>query len=110
MSGAGWPVPVPPGDVTAAVSQPSPSPSPTTFSPLEVSPGLLGFVPVFLIALACVLLFLSLTKQLRRVKVRQAQLDAAEAAGAGRGEPGPDAGGTGDPGEPGSRERGPGPR
>ncbi len=31
-------------------------------------------------------------------------------AGAGRGEPGPDAGGTGDPGEPGSRERGPGPR
>ena len=68
------------GATTASVAQPtpSPSPSPESFSPLDVSPGLAGFIPVFLIALACVVLFLSLTRHLRRVTVRQAQVDAAE--------------------------------
>jgi hypothetical protein len=68
-------------DVTASVAQPSPSPSapPEELQSFEVSPGLLGFLPPFLIALACVGLFLSLTRHLRRVNVRQAQIDAAEA-------------------------------
>jgi hypothetical protein len=72
--------PAPTSSVTALVGQPSPtpSPSPESFSPLEVSPGLAGFIPVFLIALACIVLFLSLTRHLRRVTVRQAQLDAEE--------------------------------
>jgi hypothetical protein len=81
------------GDLTAApgpatglvaeVAVPSPSPSGAPaggFEPWEVSPGLLGFVPVFLIALACVGLFLSLTRQMRKVTVRQAMRDADDAA------------------------------
>ena len=62
---------------------PAPTPSPPPqFEGFEVSPGLLGFIPPFLIALACVGLFLSLTHQLRKVTVRQAAIDAAEAASA----------------------------
>ena len=70
--------------LVAEVGEPTPAPTqaPTGgFEAWEVSPGLIGFVPVFLIALACVGLFLSLTKQMRRVAVRQAQRDADEAAG-----------------------------
>ena len=72
---------VPAGDVVAVVAQPEPSPSPSqpSFEPTEVSPGLAGFIPVFLIAVACVLLFLSLTRHLRRVTVRQAHQDAVDA-------------------------------
>jgi hypothetical protein len=83
--------PVAPAEVTASVAQPSPSPSAPAgeLESFEVSPGLLGFLPPFLIALACVGLFLSLTRQLRKVNVRQAQLDAEEAARAAR-EGGPD--------------------
>ena len=67
----------------ASVVEPTPAPSTSPqpqFEDFEVSPGLLGFVPPFLIALVCVGLFLSLTRQLRRVTVRQAAIDAAEAA------------------------------
>lgn len=60
---------------------PTPSPQPQ-LEDFEVSPGLLGFIPPFLIALACVGLFMSLTRQLRRVTIRQAAIDAAEAASA----------------------------
>jgi hypothetical protein len=75
-------------DATASVAQPSPTPTTPggEFESFEVSPGLLGFLPPFLIALACVGLFLSLTRHLRRVGVRQAQMDAAEAADDGRGD------------------------
>ena len=90
---------------TASVAQPtpSPSPSPQSFSPLEVSPGLAGFVPVFLIALACIVLFLSLTRHLRRVTVRQAQVDAAEREQQARDEPGGPSGATGPDDGPGRR-------
>ncbi|MCK9794934.1 hypothetical protein M1843_14375 [Isoptericola sp. 4D.3] len=48
---------------------PSPSPSPTQGpTELEVTPGLAGFVATFAVALACVLLFLSLTRHLRRAR------------------------------------------
>ncbi|WP_298458397.1 hypothetical protein [uncultured Cellulomonas sp.] len=58
-----------------------PTPMPTqdgSFESWEVSPGLAGFIPVFLIALACIVLFLSLTRQMRRVAVRQAHRDALD--------------------------------
>jgi hypothetical protein len=92
-------------DVTASVAQPSPTPTGPTgeLRDFEVSPGLLGFLPPFLIALACVGLFLSLTRHLRRVNVRQAQIDAAEAEAARSGEDHPgEVRGPGDdrPGEP----------
>jgi hypothetical protein len=69
-------------DVTASVAQPTPTPTTPggDLQPFDVSPGLLGFIPPFLIAVACVGLFLSLTRHLRRVAVRQAQMEAAEAA------------------------------
>jgi len=71
--------------VTASVAAPSPSPSPGSglqpgLEPGDVSPGLLGFLPVFAIALVCIVLFRSLTTKLRGVKRRQALLDAEEAA------------------------------
>ncbi|MFD6178122.1 MULTISPECIES: hypothetical protein [unclassified Isoptericola] len=48
---------------------PSPSPSPTQGpDELQVTPGLAGFVATFAVALACVLLFLSLTRHLRRAQ------------------------------------------
>lgn len=79
------------GAVTTTGS-PSPSPSPDEqqgLDPVDVSPGLLGFLPVFLIALVCVGLFLSLTSKLRKVNRRQARLDAEEAAAAGSAARGP---------------------
>ncbi|ROS78621.1 hypothetical protein [Cellulomonas sp. PhB143] len=55
-----------------AVAAPSPSPTPgplkPELSPYDVSPGLVGFLAIFAVALAAVLLFLSLTKHLRRVR------------------------------------------
>ncbi len=87
----------------AAAGEPSPSPSPAPsggFEAWEVSPGLIGFIPVFLIALACVGLFLSLTKQMRRVAVRQAQQDADDAAAAAQG-----GGAPSDPASPGGGSR-----
>jgi len=56
-----------PALVAPAGVAPSPSPSPSQGpSELEVTPGLAGFVATFAVALACVLLFLSLTRHLRR--------------------------------------------
>ncbi len=47
-----------------------PSPSPTSRVPdeLEVTPGLEGFLATFAVAAAAVLLFLSLTRHLRRAR------------------------------------------
>lgn len=89
------------GTWTTATATPSPSPTlPGNLEPGDVSPGLIGFLPVFLIALASIGLFLSLTKKLRGVNRRQAQIDAEEAAASSAGAPaggksagGPSAGG-----------------
>jgi len=71
---------------TTATATPSPSPAlPGNLEPGDISPGLIGFLPVFLIALACIGLFLSLTSKLRGVNRRQAQIDAEEAAAAASG-------------------------
>ena len=61
--------------------EPSPAPTPAqdvSFETWEVSPGLVGFIPVFLIAIACIVLFRSLTQQMRRVAARQAHQDALD--------------------------------
>lgn len=65
------------------LAAPTPSPSPSYGQGLgadEISPGLLGFIPVFLIALACVGLFWSFTKHMRIASVRAARVEAEEAA------------------------------
>ncbi|NMR19841.1 hypothetical protein [Cellulomonas fimi] len=54
----------------ATTATPSPTPEDglrRDLDPQEVSPGLVGFVPVFLIALACIGLFLSLASKIRKV-------------------------------------------
>ncbi|MFC0712372.1 hypothetical protein [Cellulomonas biazotea] len=66
------------GVLTAA---PSPSPSDVELTdPGAGSPGFLGFVVTFLLAVAAIGLFLSLTKQLRVVDRRAKQLGLDDAA------------------------------
>jgi hypothetical protein len=68
----------------AAVT-PSPSPSPVLNEDL-VTPGIVGFVATFFIAIATVLLVIDMTRRIRRVRYRaevQEQLDAEEAAAGG---------------------------
>ena len=57
------------GVVTAhvAVAAPSPEPSRGELDPNDVSPGLLGFVVMFAIVLACIPLFRSMTSKIRRI-------------------------------------------
>ena len=69
---------------------PSPSPTPGLRDGLEesaISPGLAGFLAVFAIALASVVLFYSLTRKLRGVKYRAEAAESAE-PGASAPEPG----------------------
>ena len=78
----------------SSTAAPSPTPSPNQqpeLDPANVSPGLLGFLPVFAIALVSIGLFLSLTAKVRKVNHRQAGLDADEAAAAGGETPEPPA-------------------
>lgn len=55
---------------------PAPSPSPVVESTSGGSPGFIGFVVTFALALAAAGLFLSLTRHLRRVDRRAQQLGA----------------------------------
>ncbi len=79
------------------LTAPSPSPSPTQGpTELEVTPGLAGFLAIFVVAVACVLLFLSLTRHLRRA-TRNAQdrglpVEEPKRIAFGRRHPGQDAG------------------
>jgi len=62
-----------------ALVEPSPSPTDVSIDPTKAgSPGFLGFVFTFLVAIAAVFLFLSLTKQMRRVDRRAQQLGLDE--------------------------------
>jgi hypothetical protein len=52
-----------------------PVPSPTTdeLDPLSVSPGLVGFLATFAVAVATVLLILDMVRRLRRMRFREDQ-------------------------------------
>lgn len=66
-----------------AVVTPSPTPSPG-FDPTTVTPGWVGFVITFGIALLTVLLIVDMTRRVRRVRYRsevREKLAAEEAAG-----------------------------
>ena len=64
--------------------EPSPSPSGVSIDATHAgSPGVLGFVFTFLVAIAAVFLFLSLTKQMRRVDRRAKQVELDDEAGDG---------------------------
>jgi hypothetical protein len=78
----------------AATPSPYPSPSGVAVTASQGgSPGFLGFVFTFLLAIAVVLLFLSLTKQLRKVDRRAKQEGLLDDPDAGVG--GIDAGAAG---------------
>ncbi|WP_043109790.1 hypothetical protein [Paraoerskovia marina] len=62
--------------------------------PYDVSPGLVGFLVMFVIALACILLFLSLTKHLRRSKHNESLRDREAHRGDAEDGPGQDDDGT----------------
>lgn len=86
-----------------AAAAPSPSPSDVLVSDSEGgSPGFLGFVFTFALAVACVGLFLSLTRQLRVVDRRAKQLED-EDEGQDVGKDGDEVGPTGDGAQAGSQ-------
>lgn len=73
-----------PGWAAGVTAETTPPPSPggelrPGLEPTDVSPGLPGFLTMFAIAVACVVLFLSLNKQLR--KVRHSERSAVGAGG-----------------------------
>ncbi len=83
-------------DRLAAATTPTPSPTATLPAdvapdPNSVTPGLLGFLVVFVLAIVLWLLFRNLTGKLRRMRFREDQRladDAAQAAVADRAAPG----------------------
>jgi hypothetical protein len=71
----------------AFATDPSPNPTENQLRPgleeWQVSPGLIGFLVTFVLAVACVLLFLNMSKHLRRAghNARQQGLPIAESEG-----------------------------
>lgn len=64
----------------AESSTPSPTPTPG-FDPNAVTPGVIGFIAIFIVALLVVLLILDMVRRVRRVNYRaqvNEQLDAEE--------------------------------
>ncbi len=75
---------------TPSLSPPvAPSLPPQAPDPNSVTPGVLGFLVVFLLALATWLLMRNLTARLRRMRFREEQRQAREGTGAGEGPPRP---------------------
>ncbi|MHA7133313.1 hypothetical protein [Oerskovia turbata] len=77
-----------PGWAAGVTAETTPPPSPggelrPGLEPTDVSPGLPGFLTMFAIAVACVVLFLSLNKQLRKVRHSERSAVGAGAAGGG---------------------------
>ncbi|MFF2621604.1 hypothetical protein [Oerskovia jenensis] len=78
-----------PGWATGVTAETTPSPAPTGgdlrpgLEPTDVSPGLPGFLTIFAVALACVALFLSMNKQLRKVRHDERSARPGNGGGAG---------------------------
>jgi hypothetical protein len=71
--------------VLAAVQPRSATPAPKAPPPDSVTPGVWGFVVIFMIAVVVILLIMDMTRRIRRVRYRAeiAQKLDAEEAGAG---------------------------
>lgn len=95
-----------PTDVLLALASVSPSPGatelPATPNPALVTPGTAGFIAIFVVALALVVLVRDMTRRVRRIKVRGARADeelrrrdaaAQERPADDGGQPGPGAAG-----------------
>ncbi len=63
---------------------PVPNPTSDELDPLSVSPGLVGFLATFAVAVATVLLVLDLVRRLRRMRFREDQERRREEEAAGR--------------------------
>jgi hypothetical protein len=60
------------------------TPPPVDIDEDMVSPGVIGFIAIFVVAIATVLLLIDMTRRIRRVRYRaevQEKLDAEEAEG-----------------------------
>lgn len=68
------------------LADPTPSPSPSAVPDDLVTPGVIGFVITFLVAVAAVLLIIDMTRRVRRLRYREevrAQLEAEQAEASG---------------------------
>ncbi|WP_207453599.1 hypothetical protein [Desertivibrio insolitus] len=79
------------------------------FDPNTVTPGVIGFVITFLVALATLLLVIDMTRRVRRTRYRaevreQFERERAEGRGPGEQFPGDEVSGDRGPGERGPRE------
>jgi hypothetical protein len=78
-----------PGWAAGVTAETTPSPAPTGgelrpgLEPTDVSPGLPGFLTIFAVALACVALFLSMNKQLRKVRHDERSVRPGNGGGSG---------------------------
>ncbi|MBD7948972.1 hypothetical protein [Oerskovia rustica] len=88
-----------PGWAVGVTAETTPSPAPTGgelrpgLEPTDVSPGLPGFLTIFAVALACVALFLSMNKQLRKVRHDERSVRSGDGGGAGASSDGGSSGG-----------------
>ena len=73
--------------VVAAVT--GTTPGPTAPAPASSGPGIVGFLVTFALVVACIPLFLSMTRKIRGVRYRSGA-DAPEGSAAGPGADGPD--------------------
>ncbi|MBD8080244.1 hypothetical protein [Cellulosimicrobium arenosum] len=97
--GPGWAA-----DVVAETSTPAPSDDPLRedLDPTDVSPGLVGFLAIFVVAVAAIGIFFALSRQLRRMRHNadvqgigpDGPLDRADGDGKAPGGAAPDARGT----------------
>ena len=56
--------------VSSVIFSVTPSPSPAEYDPNLVTPGVVGFIAIFLVAAATVLLMLDLSRRVRRTRYR----------------------------------------
>jgi hypothetical protein len=69
---------IPTALVALVAATPSPSPARSVPDPASVSPGFAGFLAIFALALATVLLIRSMTGRLRRLRYREEPPDGTD--------------------------------